>query len=131
MIVYFQIMAQLSKLLQQKIPVLYQRNRDIVFDRKHNIFNQFCLIFSLQIKRNTSYILENSCYSTKCQMCQNFFRFSNCQSYTHSNVFLLSLFSTNQMFNISFFSSSIVLTVLFNFNLVHVLVPFPVLIPVQ
>ena len=117
MIVYFQIMAQLSKLLQQKIPVLYQRNRDTVYDQKLNIFNPFGLIFSLQITRNSSYMLENSHIVTKCHMCQNFFRFSNCQSYTHSNVFLLSLFSTNQTFNISFFSSSIVLTVLFNFKL--------------
>ena len=67
-------MAQLSKLLQQKIPVLYQRNRDMTFDRKHIIFNQFCLIFSLQIKRNTSYILENSRNITKYQMRQHFFR---------------------------------------------------------
>ena len=70
-------MAQLSKLLQQKIPVLYQRNRDMIFDRKHIIFNQFCLIFSLhfslQIKRNTSYILENSRNITKCQMRQHLF----------------------------------------------------------
>ena len=43
------------------------------YDQKLNIFTQFCLIFSLQIKRNTSYILENSCNITKCQMCQNFF----------------------------------------------------------
>ena len=34
-----------EQLLQQKIPVLYQRNRDMIFDRKHIIFNQFCLIF--------------------------------------------------------------------------------------
>ena len=83
------------KTFTTKIPVLYQRNRDIVFDRKHNIFNPFCLIFSLQITRNSSYMLENSCIVNKCHMCQKFFRFSNCQSYTCSNVFLLSLFSTN------------------------------------
>ena len=38
------------KLLQRKIPILYQRNQDIVYTRKQNIFNPFCLIFSLQIK---------------------------------------------------------------------------------
>ena len=66
-------MAQLSKLLQQKIPVLYQRNQDTVYDQKPNIFNQFCLIFSLQIKRNMSHILENSRNITKYQMRQHFF----------------------------------------------------------
>ena len=56
-----QIMAQLSKFLQQKIPVLYQRNRDTVYVRKPNIFNLLSY-FSLQIKkkRNSSHILENS-----------------------------------------------------------------------
>ena len=73
MINHFQIMAQLSKLLPQKIPALYQRNQDIVYDRKQIIFNPFFLIFSLQIKRKTSYILENSRIVTKCQVCQNFF----------------------------------------------------------
>ena len=102
-------MAQLSKLLQQKIPVPYQRNQDTVYIQKPNRFNQFCLIFSLQIKRNTSYILENSCNITKCQMCQIFFDY---QSYTQLNVFCF-LFpvpirhSTN---NISFFPVCILLT---------------------
>ena len=40
---------------------------------KQIIFNPFCLILSLQIKRNTSYILENSCFVTKCHMCQKIF----------------------------------------------------------
>ena len=60
------------KTFKQKIPVLYQRNRDTVYDQKPNIFNQFSLIFSLQIKRDMSYILENLCNMTKCQMRQNF-----------------------------------------------------------
>ena len=55
---HFQIMPQLSKLLRRKTPVLYQRNRDIVYDQKQIIFNPFCLIFSLQIERKTNYILE-------------------------------------------------------------------------
>ena len=46
------------KLLPQKIPALYQRNQDIVYDLKQITFNPFCLIFSLQIKIKTSYILE-------------------------------------------------------------------------
>ena len=58
MINHFQIMPQLSNLLRRKIPALYQRNRDIVYDQKQSIFNPFCLIFSFQIKRKTSYILE-------------------------------------------------------------------------
>ena len=62
-----------EKLLPQKIPDLYQRNQDIVYDQKQITFNPFCLIFSLQIKRKTSYILENSCIVTKCQVRQNFF----------------------------------------------------------
>ena len=62
-----------EKLLPQKIPDLYQRNQDIVYDRKQITFNPFCLIFSLQIKRKTSYILENSRIVTKCQVYQNFF----------------------------------------------------------
>ena len=61
-----------EKLLPQKIPDLYQRNLDIVYDRKQIIFNPFFLIFSLQIKRKTSYILENSHIETKCQVHQNF-----------------------------------------------------------
>ena len=59
MINHFQIMLQLSELLRQKIPALYQRNQGIVYKQKQIIFNPFCLIiFSLQIKRKTSYILE-------------------------------------------------------------------------
>ena len=46
MINHFQIMAQLSKLLPQKIPALYQRNLDIVYDRKQIIFNPFLSYFS-------------------------------------------------------------------------------------
>ena len=73
MIHHFQIMPKLSKLLRRKIPALYQRNRDIVYDRKHIIFNPFCLIiFSLQItkeKQATFY----SCILTKCRVRQNFF----------------------------------------------------------
>ena len=61
-----------EKLLPQKIPDLYQRNRDIVYDRKQITFNPFCLTFSLQIKRKTSYILENSHIVTKCEVRQNF-----------------------------------------------------------
>ena len=56
-----------------KIPDLYQRNQDIVYDQKQITFNPFCPIFSLQIKRKTSYILENSHIVTKCQVRQNFF----------------------------------------------------------
>ena len=71
---YFQIHGPWpEKLLPQKIPDLYQRNQDIVYDRKQITFNPFCLIFSLQIKRKTSHILENSHIVTKCQVCQNFF----------------------------------------------------------
>ena len=62
-----------EKLLPQKIPDLYQRNQDIVYNQKQITFNPLCLIFSLQIKRKTSYILENSHIVTKCQVHQNFF----------------------------------------------------------
>ena len=125
---HFQIMAQLSKLLQQKIPVLYQRNRDTVYDQKPNIFNQFCLIFSLQIKRNTSYILENSRNITKCQMCQNFFRLPVIYLLKCIFVFSFQYQSDAQLIIFLFFSS---LHFISTFNLVHVLVPFPVLVPVQ
>ena len=54
MTVHFQIMAQFSKRLQQKIPVPYQRNRDTVYIRKPNRFHQFCLISLYRSKRNTS-----------------------------------------------------------------------------
>ena len=129
MIVYhFQIMAQLSRLLQRKIPVLYQRNRDIVFDQKHIIFNAFCLIFSLQIKRNTSYILENSRIITKCHMRQNFFRLPVIYSLKCIFAFSFQYQSDAQPKIFFFFSSSHFIN---TFNLVHVLVPFPVLVPVQ
>ena len=49
--VHFQIMAQNSNCLQQKIPVPCQRNRDTVYIRNPTRFNQFCLIFSLQITK--------------------------------------------------------------------------------
>ena len=49
--VHFQIMAKTSNCLQQKIPVPYQRNRDTVYVRNLNRFNQCCLIFSLQITK--------------------------------------------------------------------------------
>ena len=45
--VHFQIMAKNSNCLQQKIPVPYQRNRDIVYIQNLIRFNQLCLIFSL------------------------------------------------------------------------------------
>ena len=47
-----------EKLLPQKIPVLYQRNQNIVYNRKQITFNPLCLIFSLQIKRKMSYTLK-------------------------------------------------------------------------
>ena len=61
------------KAFATKDPRSIKRNQDIVYDRKQITFNPFCLIFSLQIKRKTSYILENSCIVTKCQVCQIFF----------------------------------------------------------
>ena len=51
-----------EKLLPQKILDLYQRNQNIVYNRKHITFNPLCLIFSLQIKRKTSYTLEKLTY---------------------------------------------------------------------
>ena len=51
-----------EKLLPQKIPALYQRNQNIVYNRKHISFNPLCLIFSLQIKRKMSYTLEKLMY---------------------------------------------------------------------
>ena len=51
-----------EKLLPQKIRTLYQRNQNIVYDQKHITFNPLCLIFSLQIKRKTSYRLEKLMY---------------------------------------------------------------------
>ena len=51
-----------EKLLPQKIPALYQRNQNIVYDQKPISFNPLCLIFSLQIKRKMSYTLEKLWY---------------------------------------------------------------------
>ena len=49
MIVHFQIMAQLSKFLQQKIPVPYQRNQDTVDVRKlNNLINFVLFLFTDQ-----------------------------------------------------------------------------------
>ena len=127
---HFQIMAQLSKLLQRKIPVLYQRNQDIVYDQKQNIFNPFCVIFSLQIKRNTSYILENSRIVTKCQMYQIF-----------SDLLLPVIYSLKCIFAFSFQYQSDVQLIIFLFlQFCILLTPLtncscsssvPVLIPVQ
>ena len=47
---HFQIMAQNSNCLQQKIPVPYQRNQDTVYIQNLNRFNQFCLIFLYRSK---------------------------------------------------------------------------------
>ena len=80
-----------EKLLPQKIPDLYQRNQ------KQITFNPLCLIFSLQIKRKMSYILENSRIVTKCQVHQNFSIYH--LPVIYSLKCISSLFSTNQMFN--------------------------------
>ena len=76
MTVHFQIMTQLLKILQQKIPVPYQRNRDTVYIRNLNRFNKFCLISLYRSQRNMSHILENSC-NIYYQMRQNFLITSN------------------------------------------------------
>ena len=118
MIVYhFQIIAQLSKLLQQKIPVRYQRNRDTVYNQKQNIFNPFCLIFSLQIKRKMSYMLENS--RIVLNVAKIFPIFQLPVIYLLKCIFAFSFQyqSDVQLIIFLFFSSSIVLTVLFNFKL--------------
>ena len=88
-----------EKLLPQKIPHLYQRNQDIVYDRKQIIFNPFCLIFSFQIKRKSNYILENSRIVAKCQVHQNFFFSIYHLPVIYSLKCIFSLFSTNQTFN--------------------------------
>ena len=60
--IHFQIMAQNSNCLQQKIPVPYQRNRDTVHTRNLTKFNQFCLIFLYRsLKKYMSHILRNFC----------------------------------------------------------------------
>ena len=51
-----------EKLLPRRILALYQRNQNIVYDQKHITFHPLCLIFSLQIKRKTSYTLEKLTY---------------------------------------------------------------------
>ena len=88
-----------EKLLPQKIPDLYQRNRDIVYDQKQIIFYPFCLIFSLQIKRKTSYILENSCIVTKCQVHQNFFFSIYHLPVIYSLKYIFYLFQYQSSFN--------------------------------
>ena len=86
-----------EKLLPQKIPDLYQRNQDIVYNQKQITFNPFCLIFSLQIKRKMSYTLENSRIVTKCQVHQNSLIYHLPVMYSLKCI--SSLFSTNQTFN--------------------------------
>ena len=57
-----QIMAKNSNCLQQKIPIPYQRNRDTVYARNLNRFNQCCLIFHYRsLKKYMSHILRNFC----------------------------------------------------------------------
>ena len=56
MIHHFQIIPQLSKLLLQKIPALYQRNQDIVYNRNKIIFNPFSyFLITDQGKKQTAY----------------------------------------------------------------------------
>ena len=115
----YQIMAQLSKFLQQKIPVPYRRNQDTGYVRKPNRFNQFCIISLYRsLKKYMSHILRN--------FCQNF-RFPVIYSL---KCLLLSCFSTNSdafiilfLFSLHFF---ILILTLFTF-----LFLFPVLVPVQ
>ena len=55
MMTNFQIHMPLpQKLLRQKILDLYQRNQNIVYNKKHSTFNPLylCFIFSLQITEN-------------------------------------------------------------------------------
>ena len=59
-----------EKLFPQKIPDLYQRNQDIVYDRNRLHLIHFVLFSHYRSK--PSYILENSCIVTKCQVHQNF-----------------------------------------------------------
>ena len=63
MINHFQIMSQLSKLLPQKIPALYQRNQDIVYDRKQIIFNPFLSYFLISDQK------KNKLYTRKFMYC--------------------------------------------------------------
>ena len=120
-----QIMAWLSKFLQQKIPVPYRRNQDTVYIRKLNRFNQFCIISLYRsLKKYMSHILRNFCqnfqlpviYSLKCLLLSHF-----STNQTHLSYFLFSshFFHTNlNLVHVlvlvsSFRSSSIVLTVFF------------------
>ena len=129
MIHHFQIMPQLSKLLRRKIPVLYQRNLDIVYDQKQNIFNPFCLIFSLQIKRKTSYILENSRIVTKCHVCQFFLIYHLPVIYSLKCIFAFSFqYQSDVQLIIFLFPVSILLTPLTNCSCSS---SVPVLIPAQ
>ena len=63
MINHFQIMPQLSKLLRRKIPALYQRNQDIVYDRKQIIFNPFLSYFLISDQK------KNQLYTRKFTYC--------------------------------------------------------------
>ena len=136
-IVHFQIMAQNSNRLLQKIPVPYQRNRDTVYIQNLIRFNQFCLIFSLytSLQKYISHIPSNFfknfrfsvIYLLKCLLLSHF-----STNQTHLSYFFFSahiLFHTNlNLVHVlilvsSFHSSSIVLSLFHtNLNLVHVLV---------
>ena len=74
MMMNFQIhMPWPEKLLSRKILDLYQRNQNIVYNRKHITFNPLCLIFSLQIKRKMSYTLEKLTYCNYMPSAPKFF----------------------------------------------------------
>ena len=108
--VHFQIMAQNSNCLQQKIPIPYQRNRDTVYIQNLIRFNQFCLIFSLQI---TKEIHEPHS--------KNFLpKFSIFSNILTQMSFAFSFQYQSDAFIIFFFSARILFHT--NLNLVYVLV---------
>ena len=117
--VHFQIMAKNSNCLQQKIPVPYRRNLDTVYIQNLIRFNQLCLIFSLYRS------LHKYMSRIPCNFVKNF-RFL--VIYSLKCLFAFSFQYQSDAFIIFFlFSSHSFHT---NFNLVHVLVLFPVSVPV-
>ena len=77
MMTHFQIMAQLSKLLQRKIPALYQRSQNTAQNHHNTHLISFnCLVFSLfRVCKEKQDTLGQIKYFNLVPTCQNFIFF--------------------------------------------------------
>ena len=119
-----------EKRLPQKIPDLYQRNQDIVYDRKQITFNPFLSYFLITDQKKNKLHIRNSCIVTKCQVRQNFFFliYHLPVIYSLKCIFYLFQYQSDIQLLIFLFSSSHLLTPLTNCSCSS---SVPVLVPVQ